>query len=164
MKKLIVIIFISLSCFVFMSFINQFSCNTEVAYPEGYRSWTHVKTAINGTQSQMVNKYDGFHHIYANDKAMKGYQSGNFPDGSILVFDVFETITNKTGIEEGKRKFIDVMVKDSKNYRSTGGWGYEEFNAGTKTVRNLKDADKQQCFTCHTAKKLNDFVFSKYRD
>jgi hypothetical protein len=34
----------------------------------------------------------GFPHIYANDKAMQGYASGYFPQGSIFVFDVIDGV------------------------------------------------------------------------
>jgi hypothetical protein len=50
------------------------------------------------------------------------------------------------------------MVKDSKKYAATGGWGFGHFNkdgiAGT-------DAQIKTCFPCH-AKVSLDFVFTRY--
>ena len=43
-----------------------------VPYPEGYRKWVHVGTALVGPQSPFFATGGGIHHIYANDKAMKG--------------------------------------------------------------------------------------------
>jgi hypothetical protein len=95
----------------------------EVPYPEGFRNWKHVKTAIIGPQSPAFAHWGGFHHIYANDKAVEGYKSNHFPNGSILVFDVLEAIQKDSDFGEGKRRKIDVMVKDSVLFAGTGGWG-----------------------------------------
>jgi hypothetical protein len=134
-----------------------------VPYPEGYRKWTHVKTAINGPTAPVTHQ--GFHHIYANDKALEGYRSGKFVDGSVIVFDVIESLAQPNGnITEGKRKLVDVMVKDTQRYDSTGGWGFEEFNEGLITDRKILHLAKQRCFNCHASQKDKDFVFSGFRN
>jgi hypothetical protein len=133
-----------------------------VPYPDGYREWTHVKTAINGPAAPV--SHQGFHHIYANDKAMEGYRSGKFADGSVIVFDVIESLQQSNGnVAEGKRKLVDVMVKDSQRYDSTGGWGFEEFNESSISDRKILHLAKQRCFNCHASQKQKDFVFSDYR-
>lgn len=40
-----------------------------VPYPEGYRSWTHVKTAILHPGHPLYEAFGGIHHVYANEKA-----------------------------------------------------------------------------------------------
>ncbi|MCI0751225.1 MAG: cytochrome P460 family protein [Flammeovirgaceae bacterium] len=147
---------------MYISF-NNISDYGEVPYPEGYRHWAHVKTAIVGHENPFM-RFRGMHHIYANDLAMKGYVSGKFPDGSVIVFDLLEIKTEpNTDIVEGERKFIDVMVKDSLRYDSTGGWGFEEFNKNSLTERNILNLSKQKCFNCHAKTKPTDFVFSAFR-
>jgi hypothetical protein len=50
------------------------------------------------------------------------------------------------------------MVKDSRKYASTGGWGFAQFNDG-------KPADAvvhKTCFACHQAVQARDFVFTRY--
>jgi hypothetical protein len=50
------------------------------------------------------------------------------------------------------------MVKDSKKYATTGGWGYAEFIHG-------KPADEtvhKTCFPCHEPYKAQDYVFTRY--
>jgi hypothetical protein len=134
-----------------------------VAYPAGYREWTHVKTAINGPAAPV--SHQGFHHIYANEKAMEGYRTGKFVDGSVIVFDVIESITQSNGnVNEGKRKLVDVMVKDSHRYDSTGGWGFEEFAESSISDRKILHLAKQSCFNCHASQKQKGFVFSTYRN
>jgi hypothetical protein len=94
----------------------------EVKYPEGYPDWKHIKTAIIGPKSPAFEHWGGFHHIYANDKAVEGNKRNNFPNGSVLVFDVIEAIEKNADFSEGKRRIIDVMVKDSVEFAETGGW------------------------------------------
>jgi len=149
---------------VLFSFI-QFSRHAkEIPYPEGYRNWKHIKTAIIGPKSPAFEHWGGFHHIYANDKAVEGYKLNNFPNGSILVFDVIEAVQKDSDFGEGKRRILDVMVKDSVQFASTGGWGFEEFKENSKTERLIKDMASTQCFSCHSSIKNSDFVFSKVRD
>jgi hypothetical protein len=49
------------------------------------------------------------------------------------------------------------MVKDSKMYMSTGGWGFAQFNDGKPA-----DVAAQDCFSCHVPVKARDFVFTRY--
>jgi hypothetical protein len=51
----------------------------KVPYPEGYRRWTHVRSGLTGPESPDYQLTGGLHHIYANDKAMEGYEAGRFP-------------------------------------------------------------------------------------
>lgn len=42
-----------------------------VAYPDGYRHWTHVKSATVNPASPAYAHFGGMHHIYANKPAMR---------------------------------------------------------------------------------------------
>lgn len=138
--------------------------NEEVPYPEGYRNWTHVKSALIEKGHPAFLHWGGFHHIYGNAKAIEGYQTGKFPEGSVLVFDVLEAGSKDSLVYEGKRKLIDVMVRDTERYKSTGGWGYEEFIGDSKTERLTDVLAMTACYNCHAQQKDNDNVFSKFRN
>lgn len=87
----------------------------EVKYPDGYRNWTHVKTLILEKGHPLYEAFGGIHHIYANKTALEGYKAGNkFKDGSVIVFDLLETVTGGNAIAEGNRKVVGVMEKNSK--------------------------------------------------
>ncbi|HTQ66876.1 MAG TPA: cytochrome P460 family protein [Puia sp.] len=163
MKKAWVVSIISICIFVLFSFIQKSSKNIPVPYPEGYRSWTHVKSSFLGPQNPLYKFRGGFIHIYANQKALNGLQTGNFTDGSILVFDVIKEINNNGDLSEGERRLVDVMVKDSISYNDTGGWGFEEFNGDSKTDRVILQNSTEKCFNCHSRQKQTGYVFSKYR-
>lgn len=140
----------------------EISTPETVPYPEGYREWAHVSSALITPQSKAFKRFGGLHHIYANAKAMEGYRTGTFADGAMMVFDVLETQEKDGDVSEGKRRFVDVMLKDSKRFAQSGGWGFEEFNGDSKTERTLTDPIKE-CFQCHLKNKAQDMVFSKLR-
>ena len=162
MEKGFTILILIASAIAIGSFaFNKTAAEEEVPYPEGYRMWAHIKTGLIRPENPNFKFSDGYHHIYANAKAMQGYTSGNFPEGSILIFDVLDTKEQNGNIQEGSRKHLDVMVKDSLKYTSTGGWGYEEFNGDSHTERMLTPTVKIQCHNCHA--KTSDNVFSEFR-
>jgi hypothetical protein len=60
-------------------------------------------------------------------------------------------------------KSVSFMVKDSKRFADSGGWGYAQFtyNAGSDSFTPVGTGSA--CgYTCHTLVKANDFVFTKY--
>jgi len=137
--------------------------NDVIPYPAGYRLWAHVSSALIGPQNPAFNHSGGIHHIYANEKAMEGYHTGRFPDGSVLVADFLETRENAGVTTEGPRRRIDVMVKNSKRYADTGGWGFEQFRGDSQTDRLVTAETAASCFACHSKQKERDSVFSVFR-
>lgn len=47
------------------------AATSPVAYPDGYRHWTHVKSATVNPASPAYAHFGGMHHIYANKPAMR---------------------------------------------------------------------------------------------
>lgn len=133
-------------------------------YPEGYRSWTHVKSMlIHSKDHPLYDPFGGLHHVYVNDKGAKALKNGGtYPDGSVVVFDLYDVKEDNGAYVATERKFIGVMVKDSKKYKETGGWGWDVFKGNSTTGGNVKDA-KTECFNCHASQKESDYVFSKYQ-
>jgi hypothetical protein len=71
----------------------------------------------------------------------------------------------------GTQHDVDFMVKDSKRFADSGGWGYAEFeyDAASDTYRpgTLSDeppqANDAKCgFACHTIVQTRDYVFTEY--
>lgn len=133
-----------------------------IAYPGGYSRWTHIRSGLITSSHPAYPRFGGLHHIYANATSLAGYRSGRFADGSVLVYDLFETRDHGDGIiDQGPRRQIDVMVKDSARFAATGGWGYAEFAAGSDTDR-LGNGDRDGCAACHASRKQRDHVFSEW--
>ena len=133
-----------------------------VAYPENFRSWSHVKSGVIGPQHKNFASLGGIHHVYANSEAMTGYRTRKFPEQSVIVFEWLEWAEKDGAILEGQRRQVDVMVKDSQRFASTGGWGFQRF---VKDTRELAAAPTpQQCFACHDQLKEDGLVLGKYRE
>jgi Cytochrome P460 len=137
--------------------------DSTIPYPNGYRKWVHIGTTLVGAQSPFFASNGGIHHIYANERALKGYETGTFPNGSIVVFDLLDTKELNGATIEGPRKRIDVMVKDEQRFANTGGWGFERFLGDTETDPALTAEQRASCFSCHEKRKAQDYVFSKFR-
>ena len=133
-----------------------------VAYPEGYRSWVHVKSALISPAHKNFATIGGFQHIYANAEAMTGYRTRVFPEGSIIAFDWLEMQNADGAFTEGARRQVDVMVRDSRRFASSGGWGFQRFVKDSKTERAAAPTP-QQCFACHDSLKKDGLVLSSYR-
>jgi hypothetical protein len=59
----------------------------------------------------------------------------------------------------GAATTVQIMVKDSRKYASTGGWGFGRFVDG----KLADEAQHQTCFACHEALvKSRDFVFMRF--
>lgn len=134
-----------------------------VPYPEGYRAWRHVKSMVIEPGHALYGAFGGIHHLYANDAAMQGYESGHFPDGAVIVFDLLEAVSADHAVTEGKRKVVGVMHRDAKKYAATGGWGFEGFAGDSKTERAVGDKAATACFGCHAPQEAHEYVFSRYR-
>lgn len=134
----------------------------KVPYPDGYRHWTHVKSMVILPGHPLADPFEGIHHVYANAKALEGLRSGRYADGSVLVFDLLETVRGAHALTEGKRKLVGVMVRDARKYRDTGGWGFEGF-AGDSHDKRLTHDGGRACFQCHQSQEARGYVFSQWR-
>jgi len=133
-----------------------------VAYPDGYRSWIHVKSMVIHTDHGLADPFEGIHHVYANDAALTGLENNSYQDGATFVFDLLSQEIGGGATQEGERKFIGVMEYDAERFAATGGWGFEVFAGNSKIERVVKDGG-ESCFACHQAAKEDNYVFSKYR-
>src|SRR5215813_1727219 len=162
-RRRVIFLALAVTCIVTCSLSSWAQSNDAIPYPAGYRLWAHVKTALIGPQSPAFENSGGIHHMYANEKATEGYRTGKFPDGSVIVADFLETRENAGVKTEGPRRRIDVMVKDSKRYVATGGWGFEQFKGDSQTDRTVTAEIATKCFDCHSKQKERDSVFSEFR-
>lgn len=136
----------------------------EVPYPANYREWTHVKSMIIEPGHPLHGTFGGIHHLYGNEAAMKGYRTGKFPDGAVIVFDLLEVVSADHTVTEGKRKVVGVMQRDAGKFAATGGWGFEGFAGDSRTQRVVGANAATACFACHQAKRDDGYVFSTYRN
>jgi hypothetical protein len=134
-----------------------------VKLPPGYRDWKLISVAHEEGNNNDIRA------ILGNDVATKAYREGKlpFPDGAIIARIAWSYVpsaeNNKVfgraqSFVAGAPTNVQLEVKDSKKYASTGGWGFAQFKDG-------KPADKaahETCFPCHVPAKANDFIFTHY--
>jgi hypothetical protein len=129
-----------------------------VTIPDGYRSWEFVAS------SQETGNLDELRAVVGNAPSMAAYRSDTlpFPDGSILVKLAYRRVQSNefpAAFVPGSPTTVQVMVKDSKRYASTGGWGFGRFSDGVP----VDEAQHRTCFACHAAHVHDhDFVFTRY--
>jgi Cytochrome P460 len=134
--------------------------------PSGYRDWRLVSVA------HEEGNLNDIRAILGNDVAIKAYREGKlpFPEGAIIAriawYHVASEENNKVfgrpqSFVAGSEPpwYLQFMVKDSKKYAATGGWGYAQFD---KDGKPGPEADLKKCFPCHEAIKDRDFVFTRY--
>ena len=132
--------------------------------PPGYRDWKLISVAQEGGDLNDIRA------ILGNDIAVKAYREGKlpFPDGAIIArlawsYDSSEENNKVFGraqsfVAGAPKNGVQFMVKDSKKYASTGGWGFAHFENG----KSAGEAVLKTCFPCHQAIPARDLVFTRY--
>lgn len=132
--------------------------SASVPFPVEYRNWAVTRSYVAGPDSQSA----GFHHYYANAKALEGFAAGRFPDGSVIVDERLAVDQRGGNSFEGKRISVAVMLKDSRRYSETGGWGFDSAQGESQTLAASSET-RAACHSCHAKQKDHDFVFSTLR-
>src|SRR5271157_5662751 len=134
-----------------------------ITIPPGYRDWKLISVA------HEAGSLNDFRAVLGNDITVQAYRDGKlpFPDGAIIARLAWSYVPS----EENNKVFgraqsfvagpptnVQFMVKDSKKYASTGGWGFAQFKDGKPDAT----AALKTCFPCHEPVKARDFVFTQY--
>jgi hypothetical protein len=130
--------------------------------PAGFQHWYFVNSMIITKDSPSFSAIEGLHHIYVNDIGLPRLLKGGstpYPDGTMFVDDVRDVSLVDGAFLQGGRKAIPVMLKDSKKYAATGGWGFQAWAGGDPKKPLVTDAVKG-CFGCHAPQRTNDYTFS----
>ena len=134
-----------------------------IRIPAGYRDWKLISVA------HEAGNLNDLRAVLGNDVAIKAYRSGKrpFPDGAIIA----RLAWTYTSSDENNKVFgrdqsfvagsptnVQFMVKDSKAYAATGGWGFAQFQNG----QPADVAVERTCYACHEPVENRDFVFTRY--
>jgi len=112
-----------------------------------------------------------FHVVYAPGPAVDAYlKTGAFPDGTVLVKDVFaaktEALTTGTASYADKLKGRFVMVKDSTDRKAKSsplwgdGWGWSFFE-GEETRKTVTTDYRKDCLGCHEPARGRDLLYTQ---
>jgi Cytochrome P460 len=108
------------------------------------------------------------HDVYASPGTIAAYRrDGRFPDGAVLVKEVFETdtggMTTGTVSHAQTLKGWFVMMKDDNNRHPSNklwgdGWGWSWFNFDNPSNTTSTDF-KIDCQPCHVPAKASDWIY-----
>ncbi len=134
--------------------------------PGDFKHWYLVHSTLITKENNKFGLFPGVHLIYVNATGFDRLKRGGstpYPDGTMFTDDVREFSATDDGsyLEGAARKAITLMVKDSKKYASTGGWGFQAW-AGGDVKKPIATDTVKQCFNCHVPQKAQDFTYSKY--
>lgn len=132
--------------------------------PAGYRDWKVISVA------HEEGNLNSLGAVLGNAVAIRAYRAGTlpFPDGTIIAALHYHAVPSEENnkifgkaqsIVPGSPTNVQFMVKDSKRYAATGGWGFGHFNADGKPV---DAAFMKPCFPCHQQFREHDMVFTQY--
>ena len=132
--------------------------------PTGYRDWKLISVA------HEEGNLHSFAAVLGNDVAIKAYREGKlpFPDGTIIAALHYHHVSSEENNKifgrdqsfvPGNPSNIQFMIKDSKQYASTGGWGFGHFQDASPLTDKAK---LKGCFDCHSQIKSRDLVFTRY--
>ena len=110
-----------------------------------------------------------------NDVAIRAFREGKlpFPDGAIIAALHWNEVASDennnvlamgfpgAGLQSfvaGPAVNVQFMIKDSKKYAASGGWGFADFTNG----KPGNEALHKTCFACHEPVKDRDYVFTRY--
>jgi hypothetical protein len=130
-----------------------------IELPVGYIDWRAISASTrsdNGT----------IRIILGNDAAVAAARTGKtkpWPDGAILCKLVWKQIPHEawpTAGIPGDFDHVEFMVKDSKLYPSTGGWGFARWVGLEMKPYGSDSTFAQTCFACHKPRAKQDYVFT----
>jgi hypothetical protein len=140
---------------------------------KGYESWQVISVSHNGSGILAA--------ILGNPAMIKAYQDGApgngkpFPDGAKMAkihWNPKKLESFPSATVPGTQHDMDFMVKDSKRFADSGGWGYatfdydaasDTFTPGTLASKPPQGNDAKCGFACHTGVKARDYVFTDYQ-
>src|SRR5215472_16550133 len=116
----------------------------DLKLPTGYRTWFHVNTMVVDKASPLFESLGGMHNVSANARAVAALKKGGpYPDGSQFVTDLHDFTVTDGSYVEGARKGLATMIKNTKKYSSTGGWGFQFWAEGDAKKPQVTDAANQ---------------------
>jgi len=138
---------------------------------KGYEAWQTISVSRNDKAVAV---------ILGNPLMIEAYQAGipgngkPVPNGAKMAKIHWAPKQNEffpDATVPGKLANVDFMVKDSKRFADSGGWGYavfdydaasDTFKPGTAAGTPPQGNDAKCGFACHTKAKARDYVFTDY--
>ena len=174
--NLIVVVLLTVSVAIALAAQDRYTLKVPngLAFSEfkGYEAWQVISISQGGGGLIAA--------ILGNPVMINAYAAGvpgngkPFPDGAKMAkihWNPKKLETFPSATVPGTQHDVDFMVKDSKRFADSGGWGYavfdydaasDTFTPGTLAGKPPRGNDAKCGFACHTAVKTRDYVFTDY--
>ena len=132
----------------------------------GYRDWRLISVA------HEEGSLNDIRAILGNDVAINACREGKhlFPDGTVIARIAWKDVPSEENNKVFGRAqsfvagtapewYLQFMVKNSKKFAATAGWGFAQFD---KNGKPADEAKLKTCFPCHQPYHAGDFVFTRY--
>jgi hypothetical protein len=147
----------------------RYADGNQLLRPDGYREWRFVAAnygmGYKDGQPE-IPKNATFHNIFMQPEAFQKYaETGEFPEGTMLVMEVYRPGTNasinKRGIFQDQFVGVEVALKDSSKFAEK--WAYFNFiGSGGTQLTQSKAFAKDACWKCHNEHGAKDNVFVQF--
>lgn len=134
----------------------------------GYETWQFIAVSRRTDNNEL-------RVILGNPAMINAYKAGipgndqPFPDGAIVVKIAWaerQSPVFPAAFEPDVLRRVEFIVKDTKRFPDTSGWGYARFIYDAKTAAftpyGQDAAFARECYQCHTIVKTKDFIFTGY--
>ena len=139
------------------SALNVHPAPNGIEYISDYKNWKVLST---------TERFDNhtMRVIFGNDVAIKAVVENHinpWPDGTVFAKTAWAQQVEENGdTKTGAFVQVEFMIKDSRKYASTKGWGWGRWR-GDDLKPYGKDAGfTSECVGCHNPLRKNDYVFS----
>ena len=128
-----------------------------IDYIPDYKNWEAISTTDrldNGTMRV----------IMGNEVALKAIREKHinpWPDGTTFAKVAWDEVTDTAGnVHPGEFKQVEFMIKDSRKYAATDGWGWARWKGMDLKPYGKNAMFTMECTNCHKPMRDNDFVFT----
>ena len=131
-----------------------------IQYPMGLKNWRVISTSYrkdNNTQRVILGNSIAI-------KAAQSKQTNPWPQGTILAKLVWKNDQHpqwEAAIVPGEFVHSEIMIRDSKRFNTTEGWGYARWKGLSLEPYGDDSSFSQECAACHNHASKTNFVFTQ---
>ena len=128
-----------------------------IAFIPAYKNWKAIST---------TERFDNqtIRLVLGNNVAIKAIENNTinpWPDGAILAKVAWDRLIDESGsAQPGQFKQVEFMIKDSKKFASSLGWGFARWRGADLQPFGSDASFVQGCVDCHLPMSKRDFVFT----
>jgi hypothetical protein len=145
----------------------RFTANQRLEFPSDYREWIFLSSGHGMTYGPSADPHGPplFDNVFVNPAAYRHFvKTGRWPEQAIFILEVrhgkTEGSINKGGQFQTGISGLEVLVKDTKRFADTEGWGFFEFDEKRQPAAKLPKT--ATCYACHSKNGAVEHTFVQF--